>query len=382
MKGLTGMLERVKHMLVKEFTQVLRDPKMKGVIFLMPVIQLLIFGYAVTTDVKDVPTAVYDLDNSVASRELIARFAKSGYFEIIEYVHTEKRARELLDRGRARVLLRINKGFGDDLRAGRTATLQLILDGTDSNTAGIVLDYSGRIVGQFSEKVWVTRFTRLKGSALEPGRVELESRAWFNENLESRHFYIPGVIAIIVMLITLMLTSMAVVREKEIGTMEQIMVTPITSTEFILGKTAPFALIGLVDVLLVTVVGVFWFGVPIRGSLLFLFAATGLYLMTTLGVGLLISTVSQTQQQAMMSTFFFYFPAVLLSGFMFPIANMPPAVQYLTYLNPLRYFLVVTRGIFLKGVGPGILWSQMLALAVMGLATLWLASRRFRKTLA
>lgn len=376
------MLERIKHMLVKEFTQVLRDPKMKGIIFLMPVIQLLIFGYAVTTDVKDVPTAVYDLDNSVASRELIARFAKSGYFEIIEYVYTQERAQQILDRGRVRALLRMNKGFGDDLRAGRTAALQLILDGTDSNTAGIVLDYSGKIVGRFSQKVMVTRFTRLKGASLEPGRVELESRAWFNENLESRNFYIPGVIAIIVMLITLMLTSMAVVREKEIGTMEQIMVTPITSTEFILGKTVPFALIGFVDVLLITVVGVFWFEVPIRGSLLLLFVATGLYLMTTLGVGLLISTVSQTQQQAMMSTFFFYFPAVLLSGFMFPIANMPPAVQYLTYVNPLRYFLVVTRGIFLKGVGPSILWSQMIALAIMGLTMLWLASRRFRKTLA
>jgi len=369
-------------MLRKEFLQVFRDPKMRGIIFLMPIIQVLVFGYAVTTDVRHVPTAVYDLDNSVASRELVARFVQSGYFAIVEYVNDADRARALLDRGTVRMMLRLNRGFGEALRAGRSAPLQIIVDGTDSNTAGIVLDYSAKIAGQFSQQVLLTHFTRLKGPAQEPGRVELQTRAWFNANLESRNYYVPGVIAIVVMLITLMLTSMAVVREKEIGTMEQIMVTPITPLEFILGKTVPFALIGFVDVLVVTLIGVFWFEVPIRGSLPLLFFATALYLMTTLGVGLFISTVSQTQQQAMMSTFFFYFPAVLLSGFMFPIANMPPMVQWLTYLNPLRYFLVIVRGIFLKGVGPSVLWPQMLALAIMGLLTLWLASRRFRKTLA
>lgn len=376
------MFERIKHMLIKEFIQVFRDPKMKGMIFLMPVIQLLVFGYAVTTDIRDVPTAVYDLDNSVASRELVGRFVHSGYFDITEYVTTDSRARELVDRGEAQAVLRINRGFENDLRAARSPQLQVIVDGTDSNTAGIVLNYSSKIVGEFSEKVLLTQLTQAKGSVREPGRVEVETRAWFNENLESRNFYVPGVIAIIVMLITLMLTSMAVVREKEIGTIEQIMVTPITSREFILGKTAPFALIGFADVILITVIGVFWFEVPIRGSLPLLFFATSLYLMTTLGMGLLISTVSQTQQQAMMSTFFFYFPAVLLSGFMFPIANMPQVIQWFTYLNPLRYFLVIIRGIFLKGVGLEILWPQLTALAIMGLITLWLASRRFRKTLA
>ncbi len=376
------MWERIKHILVKEFIQIFRDPRMKGVIFLMPIIQVLVFGYAVTTDVKHVSTAIYDLDNSVASRELMSRFVNSGYFDILEYVDSDARARELVDRSEVRVVFRMNKGFGEDLRAGRTAELQVIVDGTDSNTAGIVLDYSARIAGQFSQQVLLTRFRQQVGTGKEPGRVEMQTRAWFNENLESRNFYVPGVIAIIVMLITLMLTSMAVVREKEIGTMEQIMVTPITPAEFILGKTVPFALIGFADVILITVIGVFWFGVPIRGNLLLLFFATALYLMTTLGAGLFISTVSQTQQEAMMSTFFFYFPAVLLSGFMFPIANMPELVQWLTYVNPLRYFLVIIRGIFLKGVGPSILWPQMIALLLMGLATLWLASRRFRKTLA
>lgn len=376
------MFERIKRMLIKEFIQIFRDPKMKGIIFLMPILQALIFGYAVTTDVEHVTTAVYDLDNSVASRELVARFVESGYFDVVEYLSSEDRARDLVDQGNARAVIRMNRGFEENLRAGRTAELQLIVDGTDSNTAGVVLDYGSKIVGQFSQKILITRLTQLEGSFQKPSQVNMQTRSWFNENLESRNFYVPGVIAIIVMLITLMLTSMAVVREKEIGTMEQIIVTPITQIEFILGKTIPFALIGFADVILIAVIGVFWFEVPIRGSLLLLFFATALYIMTTLGVGLYISTVSQTQQQAMMSTFFFYFPAVLLSGFMFPIANMPEVVQWLTYLNPLRYFLVIIRGIFLKGIGPEILWPQIFALAVMGVLTLWLASRRFQKTMS
>jgi ABC-2 type transport system permease protein len=376
------MLERIYHMLVKEFIQILRDPRMKGVIFLMPVVQLLVFGYAVTTDVRNIRTVVVDLDETPASRALLSRFAGSGYFEIIEHTGSFERASTMLDDSRAQAVIHILRGFESDLGAGRPAPVQIIVDGTDSNTAGIALDYAGRIVAEFSEQALLQRIARIEGAKPYQGMLLLEPRAWFNENLESRNFYVPGVIAIIVMLITLMLTSMAVVREKEIGTMEQIMVTPITSTEFILGKTVPFALIGFADVALVTVVGVLWFGVPIRGNLLLLFGSTALYLMTTLGIGLLISTVSQTQQQAMMSTFFFYFPAVLLSGFMFPIANMPRIIQWFTYLNPLRYFLVIVRGIFLKGVGPATLWPQMLALAVMGVASLGFASRRFHKTIS
>lgn len=376
------MWERLRSMLIKEFYQVLRDRKMRGIIFVMPLVQVMVFGYAVTTDVRDVPTAVEDFDRSVASRELLSRFSASGYFHFVAHTRDVSMANHLLDKGSVGAILRIDQGFGEDLRAGRTAKLQVIADGTDSNTAGIVLDYTGRIAGKFSEKVLLTRFSRLRGEGLLPGRVELATRAWFNENLESRNFYVPGVIAIIVMLITLMLTSMAIVREKEIGTIEQLLVSPITPTEFILGKTLPFALIGYADVLLVAALGVFWFEVPIRGSLLMLLVGTTFYLMTTLGIGLFISTVSRTQQQAMMSVFFFYFPAVLLSGFMFPIANMPPLVQYLTYANPLRYFLVILRGIFLKGAGPATLWPQMAALLVMGLVTLFFTTRRFRKTMA
>ena len=368
-------------MLIKEFIQTFRDPRMRIVVFVMPTIQMLVIGYAVTTDVKHVRTAVYDLDNSPASRALTSRFLGSGYFDVVEYVGSDRRATGLIDRGQADLVLRINRGFDEDLRAGRTARLQWIVDGTDSNTAAIVQGYANRIVQEFSQKILTERFLQLQGPMKEPGRLELRWRAWFNANLESRNFYVPGVIVIVVSVITLLLTSMAIVREKEIGTIEQILVTPITPSEFILGKTAPFALIALIDVGIVTAVGVFWFQVPIRGSLALLFLATGLYLLTMLAIGLLISTVSQTQQQAMMGVFFFFFPAILLSGFMFPIANMPPVVQWLTFLNPLRYFLVVIRGVFLKGIGLEILWPQVAALAALGVTTLWFVSRRFHKTL-
>ena len=375
------MFERIHHMLIKEFIQVFRDPRMKGVIFIMPIVQLLIFGYAVTTDIRNVSIAVYDLDNTVTSRDFISRFVESGYFEIKKYINSEKQINALMDYGEVRAILRINNDFEGKLLAGRTARIQLILDGTDTNTVRIILDYSTRIIRKFSQQILISRITRIKGSVPNIEPVTLQSRAWFNENLESRNFFVPGVIATLVSLVTLLLTSMAIVREKEIGTMEQIIVTPITQLEFILGKTVPFALISFFDVILITIVGVLWFGVPIRGNLLLLFFATTLYLMTTLGVGLFISTISTTQQQAMMSTFFFFFPAMLLSGFMFPIANMPKIIQWFTYLNPLRYFLVIIRGIFLKGVGFNILWTQLLPLAVMGSVILWLSSRRFKKTL-
>ena len=376
------MFERLRQMLIKEFIQVFRDPRMKGMIFGMPLIQLLIMGYAVNMDVKHIATAVYDLDQSVTSRELVARFANSGYFNIKRCLTRDAEARELMDHGEVQVILHLNPGFERDLLAGKTVPLQVILDGTDSNTAAVVLSYSLKIAVQFSQDLLTRRLMRMGALAKTPGRVQVETRAWFNENLESRNFFVPGVIALLISLVTLMLTSMAIVREKELGTMEQIIVTPIRPHEFILGKTVPFALIGYVDVVLVIVVGVWWFEVPLRGNLGLLFGATTLYLLTTLGVGLLISTVSQTQQQAMMTTFFFFQPAMLLSGFVFPIANMPRVVQWITFLNPLRYFLVIIRGIFLKGVGAEILWPQMLALAVLGSLIMALATRRFRKTLA
>lgn len=376
------MFEPLKRMLVKEFIQIFRDPRMRAVILVIPILQMIIFGYAVNMDVRNIPTALYDLDRTPASRELAARFEGSGYFDIVARVDREPEMQEVVDSGRAKVVLRLDRGFSEAVTGGRTAAVQIILDGSDSNTASIVMGYSERIAGAYNQQVLLERISRSSGGRFETEPVTLAARAWFNPTLESRWFFLPGVIAQLVMIVSIILSSMAVVREREIGTMEQIMVTPIGRLEFILGKTIPFALIGFVDVALVCAVAVFWFEVPLEGHLATLFLATGLFLLSTLGVGLFISTVSQTQQQAMMTTFFFVMPAILLSGFIYPIANMPPVIQGLTYLNPLRYFLVIIRGVFLKGTGFEVLWPQMAALAVLGSGLLFLAAGRFRKTLA
>ena len=375
------MFERIRHMLIKEFIQVFRDPRMLIALFVVPGLQVLVIGYAVSFDVKHVRTAVYDLDNSQESHELTARFIRSGYFDVVATVADDQGVRNVLDRGDVTAVLRFNHGFAEDLRAGRQASLQVLIDGTDSNAGSIALSYAVKIAGAYSNQVLAERAERTMGPAGRTGRAKLRTRAWFNENLESRDFFVPGVLVIVVALSSLFLTCMAVVREKEIGTMEQIMVTPITPTEFILGKTVPFALIGLVDVLLVTLIGVFWFEVPIRGHIPLLLLGTVFFLLSTLGVGLMISTFSETQQQAMMAAFSCFLPAMLLSGFAFPIANMPEPVQWLTLINPIRYFLVIVRSIFLKGVGVEVLWSQMLPLLIMGVVTLFLAVRRFYKTL-
>jgi len=376
------MFERLKHMLIKEFIQIFRDPRMRAMILMVPIIQVVIFGYAVSIDVRHVPTALYDLDDTPSSRDLASRFEGAGYFDLVQRVRTDAEAQEAIDSGRAKVVLRMNRGFSEAITGGRTAPVQMILDGSDSNTISIVMGYTSRITAAYNNRIMLQRVARAGGGRFEAEPVALAFRAWFNPNLESRFFFLPGVIAQLVMIISIILSSMAVVREREIGTMEQIMVTPIGRLEFILGKTVPFALIGFVDVALVTTVAVFWFQVPLEGSLLTLFLATGLFLMGTLGVGLLISTVSQTQQQAMMTAFFFVMPAILLSGFIYPIANMPEAIQWLTYLNPLRYFMVILRGIFLKGTGIQVLWPQMAALAALGAAMLSLAAGRFKKTMA
>ncbi len=381
------MWERLEHMLIKEFIQILRDPRMKAVIFVTPILQLLVFGYAVTTDITEIPTAVADFDHTQETRELVRRFESSGYFRVIHQVGRADDLRALIDRGTAKAAIQFDPGFATDLKRGRTATMQLVVDGTDSNTASVVMDYATRIVAQYNRELAAEALAVRRvalGAERAPsavGGLEVRTRAWYNPDLRSRNYNVPAVIAIIIMLTSLLLTSMAVVREREIGTMEQLMVTPIRPAELILGKTLPFALIGFFDVALITGVAVFWFAVPIKGSLLLLFGATALYLLSTLGIGLFISTVSKTQQQALMSTFLFYLPAVLLSGFMFPIANMPAPIRYLTLVNPLRYYLVVIRGIFLKGNDLPVLWPQLLALAILGAAVFTVSTLRFRKRL-
>lgn len=385
------MWERLRHILIKEFIQLFRDRRLRAVVFGTPILQLVVLGYAVTMDVREVTTAVADFDGTPETRELARRFESSGYFRVAHRVGEARALRDLLDEGRVKAALQLDPGWSRDLRRGHPAVVQVIVDGTDSNTAGVVVDYASRVVARYNAEVAreVAAAERLRAAvsavAVAPraaASVDLQARAWYNPELKSRNFYVPGIIAILLMLTSLLLTSMSIVREREIGTMEQLMVTPIRPAELILGKTLPFALIGFFDVTLITLVAVFWFEVPIRGSLALLFGATALYLLSALGIGLFISTISSTQQQALMSTFFFFQPAMLLSGFVFPIANMPEPIQYLTWLNPLRYYLVVIRGIFLKGSGPGVLWPEMLALLALGAAVLAVSTLRFRKRLA
>ncbi|MCX5908117.1 MAG: ABC transporter permease, partial [Deltaproteobacteria bacterium] len=339
------MFLRLKTMLVKELTQVFRDPRLRLMLFVPPLLQLIVFGYAANTDLRNITLAVYDLDRTPESRELALRFASSGYFRITRQVKSPEEIRRLIDAGQASAALQINSGFARESREQAGTAIQIIVDGTDSNTASVILTYTQRIITEYSRTVLDDRLSKipdlppvLKKPFFKQGGIAVESRAFFNPNLESQNFYVPGIIALLIMLVTLILTCRSIVRERELGTMEQIIVSPIRPIELILGKTIPFALVGYLDVLLVTVAGVFVFDVPIRGSLWLLFLATTLYLLSTLGIGLFISTISRTQQQAMMTLFFFFVPAILLSGFIFPIANMPEIIQLLTYANPLRYF--------------------------------------------
>ena len=375
------MWERILTMLRKEFRSVFRDPRMRAVIIGIPVIQTLIFGYAVSLDVRHVQLAVVDRDHTPASRALVARFTGSACFDAIAFPADDDAARTLVDAGTASAILRIDAGYGANLRAGRTTPVQLIVDGSDSNTARFVVNYGTMIAATANNEFVLEETLRRAGRALPVGSVDLQPRAWFNADLESRNYYVPGIIAMMVMLIGLMLTSMSIVREKEAGTIEQIMVTPIRPVEFILGKCAPFVVTGFLNVFMISAVGLFWFDIPFRGSFALLLLGTALFLLSTLGVGLFISTVSQTQQQAMMTTFFFFFPAMLFSGFIFPIANMPTVIQWLSLLDPLRFMLVIIRGIFLKGIGLEILWPQFAALLGLGLMVMTFAVGRFHKTL-
>ncbi len=345
---------RLRFMLKKELLQTFRDPRMRMVILVVPVFQTLVFGYAVTTDVNRVETAIVDLASTPESRSVISDFTSSGIFLPSVVADDYATAWAALDQGEVQAML-----FFDP-----RGKIQVVTDGSRGISSGVTAGYASAIL-----------------SSRNAPPVELRSRAWYNPLLESRNFYVPGVIAMMVMVITLILSSMAVVREKEIGTMEQIMVTPIKRWEFIVGKTLPFAAIGMVNVLVVSAVAVLWFNIPLRGSIPLLMLASVLYLMNTLGMGLLISTVSSTQQQAMLSSFFFIFPATLLSGFAFPIENMPGAIRALTLLNPVRYMMTVLREIFLKGNGLETLWPQFLALLMLGSALLAGATLRFRKTI-
>jgi len=376
------MLSRLKQMLIKEFIQVFRDRRTRFILFGPPLVQLLIFGYAANYEIRHVPTVAVDFDHSQESSELISRFSTSPYFDVQRQLTDSRELVDLLDRGNTVVALQINAGFSENLRKGQTAPLQVIVDGTNSNTALIASGYVSQIVQGFAQDYQQDRLQRISPMLGErTPRVELEQRPWYNTDLKSRWFFVPGVICSLTLVLVTTLTAFAVVREREIGTLEQIMVTPIRPAEFILGKTIPFFLIGLIDVALIATLGTLWFGVPCRGSLEVLFAGTVVFLLCQLGVGLLVSTISSTQQQALITAFFFIMPAITFSGFGFPISTMPDWLQTLTYLNPLRYFLVVVRGVYLKGTGLEILWPQLMGMAMLALAALTLSIFRFRKAM-
>ena len=374
------MFERAVAILIKEFKQIFRDPRMKTVIFITPLVQIILFGYAANKDINYVPTAIFDRDNSVESRELLRRFTYSKYFVPKYYINSSLEQNSVLDRGDASVVIRIDRGFGRDLNANKDAAIQLAFDGTDSNTAMIVMGYANTIIGDYYYEI-LKKEADMMGRIGEVPQIDLRDKAWFNGNLVSTNYYLPGVIATIVTMMSLLLTSMAIVKEKEIGTMEQLIVSPIRPVDLILGKLLPFAVIALVQITLVTILGVLWFHIPLRGNLFLLLFSTCIYLFTTLGIGLFISTVSSTQQEAMMSVFLFYMPTVLLSGFAYPISNMPAIIQWFTFLNPLRYFMVVIRSIFLKGIGLEILWVQLVPLFVIGLIVISISTLKFRKSL-
>jgi ABC-2 type transport system permease protein len=380
------MWERITEIIRKELLQVFRNRRTRTALFIPPMIQLIIFGYAVNLDVDHIKTAFMDEDHSPMSRELMAAFSGSGRFEVQAYPQSEEEARKLLDEGRVLAVVRVLPGFAKDLERARNASVQVLIDGTNSNTASLVQSYASEIVAGYDRNITIEQQIRRAMASggnvsLRAPQIDTRSRVWFNPDLRSRNYFVPGVMTNLIMVVTVMLTAMGIVREKEMGTMEQLMVTPIRPLELMIGKTLPFAAVGLMDVMMVTTLALLVFHVPFRGNFLLLLFCATLFLMTSLGTGLFISTISKTQQQALMSSFFFATPTFMLSGFAFPIRNMPQVVQYLTYLNPLRYFVEIVRGIFLRGTGIDVLWPQMTCLAIYGTAILLLAANRFHKRL-
>lgn len=376
------MIERLHQMLIKEFIHLFRDRQARFALIVPPLLQMLIFGYAASYEVNRVSTAVLDYDHSQESRDFLERFSASSRFQVREVLHDESQIPAELDHRRVVLVLQIQPGFAELLRKGQTAPVQAVLDGTDSNAALIAVGYVDQIAARFAQDYQLQMADRLKPSlATFAPDIVLQERPFYNANLESRWFFVPGVIGTLVLVTVMMLTAFAVVREREIGTLEQLMVTPISPAELIVGKTLPFLIVGLANVVVVGVLGSLWFQVPFRGNVFVLLLGSTLFLSSALGVGLLISTLCQTQQQAFAISFFYISPAIMLSGFGYPITSMPTALQWFTNLDPLRFFLIVLRGTFIKGVGLDVLWPQMIAMAILGSATLTLATLRFHKTL-
>jgi len=374
----------LKSLIVKEFKQILRDKRMKMMLFGAPVLMLIIFGYAVNTDITEIKMVILDSDRSSESRGLIEKFTASGYFKSYAFIDSPDLMAQYLDGSEADIFIHIPEDFKKNLLSGKTTELQIILDGTDSSRASVIMAYINQISSDFSgeylaKKIRMILLSRESGGFRLKKPLTVKERVMFNPDLASRNFYLPGVLGLLVSLITIMLTSMSVVKERESGTIEQIIVSPLSPAEFVAGKTLPFAIIGLADICVITVITIAWFDVPFNGSFIFLVVSAIFYIICSLSVGLFISTVSQTQQQAMLSTFLFFIPSILLSGFVFPIYAMPEIFQYITFINPMRYFMTIIRGIFLKGVGFQVLWNELLGLTLLGSVLIYLSIRRFNR---
>lgn len=372
---------RVFHIIRKEFIQLFRDRRILGLLIIAPIIQLIVFGYVATTDVKNIPTAVFDQDRTYVSRDFVSSFKNSGYFSIKYEVSDLKHEKMLLDSGKVWTVINIPPKFSKDIKAGRAASVQFIIDGTNSNSAGIALGYIRGVVFQDSIKILKERFSPLGDISKNINIIDARLRVFHNQELKSVNFMVPGIIALLVTILTAVLMAISIVKEKEYGTIEQLIVSPIKPYELMLGKMVPFIIFAFVDVCLVMLVGTLWFRVPILGSIPLLFALTVLYLITTLGIGLFISAISVSMRQTILSVIFIIFPFIFLSGFIFSIANMPYIFQLITFIIPLRYFLVILRGIFLKGTGIAYLWPQAVALMILGIMIFYMAVKRFRKKL-
>ena len=368
---------RIRELVRKEFILLFRDRRSRRVLVVAPIVMLLLFGYVVNYDIRIIRVALLDQSHTRESRIIADAFSANKIFRITNFLEDQRELEQLLLKGKVDLGIKIGPDVSRKIRKGETAEIQIIADGSMSNMASIRIAYSVMVLDKLNRQL----IRELYPLRMDYGKIDGRIRTWYNPNLDSQHFFVPGIVAFVVMLIALLLTSIAIIKEKEAGTIEQLMVTPLKPVELIVGKTIPYIIISLAQMIVVTIIAVFWFQIPLAGSLILLFIATCLFLLSTLGVGLFISTVSSTQQQAMMTTFFFLLPFFMLSGFVFPIANMPVVVQWLTYLNPLRYFLVIIRGIFLKGVGLDVLWHQYAAMAILGLVVFTGAVSRFRKRL-
>lgn len=372
------MFSRTLTIARKELLHIIRDKRTLLVMFIIPVVQLFLMGYAATTDIKRVRTVVLDWDQTPQSRELVEAYRASAYFTIVAFVENEAALGHLLDKGTVRAGLVIPRGYGADVIAGRMASVAFIIDGSDPNVANVVLAAAQQV--GLAQNVRLVE-QRLGVSVERLSALEVRPRVWYNPEMKSANFMIPGLIGMILFLLTAMLTALAIVREREHGTIEQLMVTPIRPIELVVGKIMPYIAVAFFDVLEVLAIGVFWFGVPIRGSLPLLLALAALFLVTTLGIGIFVSSVANTQQEAMLLVWLLLLPSIFLAGFFFPLEAMPRALQWLSYAIPLRYMLIILRGIILKGVGLEVLAEQVVALVIFGAVIMAFAATRFKKRL-